>query len=186
MLALNGVRSNKLEVKNETYTNKVYYNQDARPSQASDAVNVFKLDLRQNFTLWNFIHQDNNITYQTSSSREIMPLPQWYSRNSLYFQFELFGGALTCLTGAEMNYFSSYFSPSYNPATGVFYNDQKKEIGNYPYVDIFANFKLQKARIFVKYENINQGLSNYTYYAAPHYPMADRTLRVGITWRFFN
>lgn len=178
--------ANYLRISNTTFDNRVYYGSEVTPVQNAELVNVLKLELKQGFRLWRFLHQDNQLIYQRSDNQTVMPLPEYVGRHSLYFVYELFGGALKCQTGAELNYFSSYFSPSYDPATGMFYNAGEKEIGNYPLVDVFANFKLRKTIFFIKFEHANEGLSSYSYYAAPSYPFPDRNFRIGISWRFFN
>ena len=178
--------NNYLRVSNSLYDNRVYFDADATPVQASALVYLFRAELNQSFRIWNFIKQENTLIYQRSDNQVVLPLPDYVGRHSLYFIYELFGGVLKCQTGAELNYFSSYNSPSYNPATGVFYNAAEKEIGNYPLVDVFANFKLRKTIFFVKLEHANEGFNGYRYYAAPDYPFPDRTIRVGISWRFFN
>ncbi len=180
-------KGNQLEITNYIVNNYVYFNENVQPVQSNDAVNVFRAKLIQNFTIWNFLHQDNQIYYQTvGGNSAAMPLPELVSRNSLYFEFNLFKKVLKCLVGAEMKYFTSYNSPSYDPATGRFFNAMEQPIGDYPLIDVFANFELRSARIFVKYEHVNEGLNGYRYFAAPNYPFPDRVLRIGITWRFFN
>ena len=62
----------------------------------------------------------------------------------------------------------------------------EKLIGDYPYWDAFIQFKIQKARVFVRYQHVNEGWNGYRYYAAPNYPRNDRVFRVGASWRFFN
>lgn len=177
---------NYLRLSNTIYGNRIFYNEQAQPEQSQDIVNLVKLELKQGFSLWGFLRQDNRLIYQRSDNQQVLPLPEYVGRHSLYFIYELFGGALKCQTGAELNYFSSFSSPSYSPATGVFYNAEEREIGNYPLVDVFANFKLRKTIFFVKLEHANEGFGAYNYYAAPGYPLPDRTIRVGISWRFFN
>lgn len=186
-----GVRwkqSSQISVTNSRHDGYIYYSANGSPVQATDPVNVFQVDVIQNFTLWNFLHQDNRVVYQQvlGDASETLPLPEIVTRNSLYFEFNLFKNALEVLAGAEVKYFTSYYSPSYSPAIGDFYVADEREIGNYPVADLFLNFKLRKAQIFVKYQHLNQGYSGFDFYAAPFYPFPDRSLRVGITWRFFN
>lgn len=178
--------SHHLRLSNTTYSNKVFYNAIAQPEQAAQLVNLLKVELKQGFRLWDFLRQENTLIYQRSDNQRVLPLPEYVGRHSLYFVYELFQGVLKCQTGAEVNYFSSYNAPSYNPATGVFYNAAEKEIGNYPLVDVFANFKLRKTIFFIKMEHTNEGLNGYNYYAAPRYPFPDRSFRLGVSWRFFN
>lgn len=181
-------KNNRLQVNNEVYSNYTYYNEDVQPTQSDENVLVLKAELTQNFEFWDLVHFDNRVTFQkVGGNAEVMPLPEWHTRNALYFEFHLFKKALKCLAGAEMNYFTEYYSPSYNPAIGRFYVADEFLIGNYPLMDVFATFKLNTARIFFKYEHINQGLmASSNYYAAPHYAFPGRKFRIGITWRFFN
>lgn len=180
-------RNNSLEITNAVYNNYTYYDANVSPVQSGEAVTLLKAELNQNFEFWNFLHLDNRVAFQkVGGNSEAMPLPEWKTRNALYFEFFLFKKALKCLAGAEVNYFTEYYSQSYNPATGRFYNAREELIGNFPIVDLFATFQLRTARIFFKYEHINQPGTGGAFYAAPHYPFPDRKFRIGITWRFFN
>ncbi len=178
----------KLTITNQTYSNYLYFNAEALPTQTDEVVNVFKAELTQNFTFWDLIHWDNRVIYQNVGGNSgVLPLPEWVSRNALYFYFNrFFNLPLKCVIGAEVKYFPSYFSPSYMPATGAFYIANEKRIGDYPFIDVFANFKIKKARIYLKYEHVNEGLNGFSYFAAPNYPLPDRVFRIGISWRFFN
>ncbi len=179
--------STKLKITSQSHINYLYYNEGPMPVQSDLAISVFKTELTQNFTFWNFLHFDNRILYQSvKRNKNILPLPQWVSRNAIYFEFSIFKKELKCSVGSEVKYFSSYYSPSYMPAIGEFYVANEKKIGNYPIVDAFVHFKIKEARIFLKYEHVNEGLNGYTYFAAPNYPFADRVLRISVSWRFFN
>lgn len=176
-----------LSLKNFNANNWVYWDAEALPQQSGTAVKYFQADAYYNLSLWDFLHFDNRATYQAvSSGAEVLPLPEYLFRSSLYFEFSLFKKAARCLVGADVNYFSAFQSPSYSPALGRFYNAAEKTIGNYPYIDLFAQFKVAKAHVFLKYQHVNQGLLDYNYFAAPAYPLNDRVFRVGLTWRFFN
>lgn len=181
-------RRNRISISNTTIGNFTYYDEQIRPVQYDQLLNLLKVQLDQNFKFWNLLHFDNKIIYQLVDREggEVMPLPEIVSRNSLYFEFSLFKNALECLVGGELKYFSKYNTPSYIPAIGDFVVLNEREIGNYPVFDVFANFKISSATVFFKFEHVNQGLNSYSYYAAPHYPFPDRIFRVGISWRFFN
>jgi hypothetical protein len=170
-----------------TTNNLVFFNESVLPEQVANVVRLSKIEVRQDFEFWKFVHLDNRVVLQeVTEGADFMPLPQWVTRNAIYFDFDLFDRALRCIVGAELNYFSAFSSPSYSAGTGRFYLANEKIIGDYPYLDLFAQFKIKSATIFLKYQHLNQGLNGYRYYAAPRYPMADRFLRVGISWRFFN
>jgi hypothetical protein len=182
-----GWKNGYIKAKQFNANNWVYFAADQQPAQANQAIKYTQLEARQNFDFWDFVHLDNRVVFQQNTSGEnILPLPQWVTRNALYFDFHLFKRALKCIVGTELNYFSSFNSPSYSPGTGRFFVANQKEIGNYPYLDVFAQFKVRTAKVFLKYQHVNEGLLDYRYYAAPGYPLPDRVLRIGISWRFFN
>jgi hypothetical protein len=177
---------NYLQFKTWTKTNFLYYDAESL-AQSANLVAYSSLELRQDFKFWNFLHFDNRISYQVPlEGEEFLPLPELVSRNSLYFQFRLFKGVLGCLIGTELNYFSEYNSPSYSPALGRFYVANEYPIGNFPVLDLFAQFKISRAIIFLKLENSTEGITPYNYFAAPHFPLNDRIFRFGVNWRFFN
>lgn len=167
--------------------NYVYYDNQGLASQYGGAVSILKLEANENLALGRYLKWDNRITWQeVINGSDVLPLPELIIRSTVYATFPLFDRALICQIGVSGRYFSEYNSPSYMPATGQFYVANEKSIGNYPIFDFFANFQIKKARVFVKYEHFNQGFGPYAYYAAPLYPFADRTIRLGISWRFFN
>ncbi len=72
------------------------------------------------------------------------------------------------------------------PATGRFYRQDLVTSGNYPFLNVFLNVKLKRARIFLMYDHLNSGWMGYDYFMIPHYPQNARMLRYGIAWTFYN
>ncbi len=180
-------KENFLRLRTFTASNYTYFDSTATLAVAPEIVAYQSIDLVQNFDFWSWLHFDNQLSYQVAlGGSEYLPLPELVNRHSLYFEFDLFKGALKVLTGVEGRYFSSFNSPSYLPATGRFYLAEEYPIGDYWIVDAFVHFKVAKAIFFLKTENITEGISPYNYWAAPHYPLNDRVFRFGINWRFFN
>lgn len=180
-------KENYLRLRTFTANNLTYFDSTASLTVAPDVVAYQTIDLVQNFDFWSWLHLDNQLSYQIAlGGQEFLPLPEFVNRHSLYFEFDLFDGALKILTGVEGSYFSSFNSPSYMPATGRFYLANEYPIGDYWILDGFVHFKVSKAIFFLKMENLTEGITPYNYWAAPHYPLNDRVLRVGINWRFFN
>lgn len=184
---LQWAKRNYLRLRTFSASDYIYFGKDLKPHVAPEIVAYQAVDLRQDFIFWNWLHQDNNLSYQIAlGGSEYLPLPEIVSRHSLYFHFPLFKGALQVLLGGEASYFSSFDSPSYSAMTGQFYLAQEYPVGNFVMVDAFAQFKVSKAIIYLKMQNLTQGFSPYNYWAAPHYPLNDRVFRVGVNWRFFN
>lgn len=178
---------NYLQFRTLSHNNWLYFDANSQAQQATEVVAYSQFDLRQDFEFWSWLHFDNRIVYQIPlNGQAFLPLPDLVTRNALYAEFDLFKGALACLVGGEYNYFSEFNSPSYNPALGRFYLANDYSIGNFGILDLFANFRIAKAVIFLKFENALMGFVPYNYWAAPNYPLNDRNFRVGINWRFFN
>lgn len=176
-------------VKNFNATKYVIFGTDGIPVSAPASIKYTQFDLKQNLTFFNWLHFDNRLVYQANTSGEqYLPLPEWITRNALYATFRIFQRKLKCMAGAELQYFSRFNSRAYNPALGRFQlaDANDRSVGDYPVINVFAQFKVMKAMIFLKYEHVNQGLNGYDYFVVPHYPMNNRVLRVGINWRFFN
>jgi hypothetical protein len=72
------------------------------------------------------------------------------------------------------------------PATRSFYLQDKKQIGNYIYMDVFLNVKIQRARIFIMYSHFNASFMKQSYYMVPNYPQQDAAFKFGVDWRFFD
>lgn len=180
-------KQNYLRFKTFSAANYVYFGADLQPAVADEIVAYQSVDLKQNFKLWDWLFQDNQLTYQIPLSGErFLPLPELVNRHALYFRFPVFKGALKVMLGTELNYFSSFNSPSYSAAIGQMYLANEYPIGNFYILDAFAQFKVAKAVVFIKMQNLTEGFTPYNYWAAPHYPLNDRVLRFGVNWRFFN
>jgi hypothetical protein len=164
----------------------VYFNEQALPQQANEGVQVFALQVVKRFQVkkWHF---DGYATGQfVASPSKLLPLPNLVLRTSIYYRNYVFKKALLLDIGLDVFYNTAYKAPNYMPATGQFYIQQTTSVGNYPYVDLFIDAQIKKARIFLKIEHVNSGLFGQTYLQYPNHPMNDRAFKLGINWRFFN
>ncbi len=60
------------------------------------------------------------------------------------------------------------------------------EIGNFPFVDLYANLHLKHARFFFMMANVTGESGNRMTFLAPHYPVNRSTFHMGVSWNFFN
>lgn len=161
------------------------YLQHVTSRQCSDNVQVLSATLQQNFRL-GILHLDNEVTWQTSSNKDVLPLPTLNLYHNLYIDF-MVAHVLHCELGADLTYFSQYYAPDYSPAVGLFVNQtssNKMKIGNYPLVSAYANLQLKRTRFYVQYYHANQS-SGHSFWA-PHYPMNPSGVRFGISWNFYD
>ena len=156
--------------------------------QEGGNINVLTAQLMQNLR-WGILNWENIITYQNSSNKNILPLPQLNIFSNLYLKFRI-AGVLSTELGGSVYFFTKYDAPDYLPQIGQFAVQQNEEsrveLGGYPFVDVYANFHLKRARFFVAMSHINAGSGTRKQFLTPHYPMNNSTLRLGVSWNFFN
>ena len=167
------------------YRSFVYFDNTANPKQLGSDLKIVSAFLKKDIHIKKFT-LSNNIIYQKSADSTVVKIPEFVSYESFFFSLDLFKKALQTQIGFDLFYNTSYFANAYMPATGMFYLQNKKQIGGYPYLDFFLSMKIKTARIFLKYEHINSGLIGNTYYSSFHYPMPDRLFKFGISWKFFD
>lgn len=156
------------------------------PSQYGNTINYVSVKVSKEIKFGNFA-VDNTILYQKVSQQDaILNVPEFVSRNTIYYTNHLFKKALFLQTGITLNYFTSYLANDYNPVIGEFFVQNDKKIGNYPNLDFFVNAKIQRTRIYFKAEHFNSALTGNNFYSAPNNPYRDFTVRFGLIWNFFN
>ena len=168
----------------ENVQNRIYFGPDFLPVQHGGSVQVFWARAQQDLS-WRALHWDNRLTYQTSGDDTVIPLPKlaWYS--NLYVQFRI--ATLHVQFGLDCDYYTSYYSPLYQPATMSFANQRETKVGNYPFMNLYANMKLSKARFYVQMSHINQGIiGGNNYFSMPGYPLNPRRLLIGVSVDFAN
>ncbi len=164
--------------------NHIYFDQDGMPRQASDNVQVLSLSLAQNLTA-GILHWDNKLTYQTTSNDAVIPLPKFAAKSNLYILFNI--ATLNVQLGVDCDYYTRYYTPNYIPATTVFANQRTYKFGNYPFCNLYANFKLSRTRFYVLYSHANSGLfGGEEYFSMPFYPLNPTRLQLGIAIDFVN
>ena len=156
------------------------------PKQYDKTINHLSLKVNKEvkFRKWAL---DNTFLYQkVDQSDKILNVPQLVLRNTLYYSDYYFNKALYLQTGVIFNYFTKYYANDYNPILGEFFVQNQKEIGAYPNIDIFANARIQRTRIYLKAEHFNSSMTGNNYYSSPNNPYHDFIIRFGLVWNFFE
>ena len=155
------------------------------PHQYGDRVDYVKVKLQKELKYKKF-GLDNTLLYQKAlSGEEVLKLPSFITRNTLYFEDQWFKKALFMQTGVTFKYYSNYMMNGYDPVLAEFYVQDDIELGGYPQFDIFFNARVQQIRFYFKYENFNALFSGTNdYFSAPSYPYRDAVIRFGIVWNF--
>ena len=170
----------------EESTNNTQTGHQVSLRQETDNVTLLTLQLQQNFTLGP-INWENQITYQKCSNTNVLPVPELNLYSNLYLKFKV--AVLHVDLGADVRYFSKYNVPDYSPQLGQFTvqdnGENNVELGNYPWVNVYANMKLKQARFYVMMSHVNYS-RGADCFMVPHYPTNQRVLRLGVSWNFFN
>ena len=165
--------------------NFVYLDTAATPKQFNNEFGYVYAYLNRELNLWRFKFK-GEFAYQTIQGTNLLRLPAFIGNLAIYFTQDLFHSAATIQPGLNFFYNTAYAANGYMPATRSFYLQDKKQIGNYIYMDVFLSVKIQHARIFIMYSHFNAGFMEKTYYMVQDYPMQDAAFKFGVSWRFFD
>ncbi len=156
--------------------------------QYSGNINILTAQLDQKLQLGP-LHWDNILTYQSSSKKEVLPLPTFNIFSNLYLKFK-FVKVLLVELGASATYFTKYRAPEFLPQLNQFAIQQNEnevtEIGNFPVIDVYLNMHLKRARFFIMMNNVTGSSFNRMNFLTPHYPSNTQVLHLGVSWNFFN
>ncbi|MGI6572612.1 MAG: putative porin [Fermentimonas sp.] len=169
----------------ENLQNFIYFNRDRMLSQEGDNVQLLTVRVDQDIRLGVF-NWDNQVVYQASSNQEVIPVPTLSVYSNLYLQAKIVK-VLTMQVGVDAHWHTKYHVPGYEPALLQFYNQDEKEIGNYPISTIYANFHLQQTRFFVMFYNAaSQLLKPTEYFSLPNYPVNPFLFKMGVSVNLHN
>ena len=183
------------EIQNYTYlgmsydaTDEARTNLTASVNQYNGNLNLLTAQLRQDFKLGP-LNWENVITYQNSSNGNVLPLPTVNIFTNLFLKFKI-AKVLSVELGADMTYFTKYEAPDFCPQLNQFAVQEtdasRIELGGFPFVDVYANMHLKRARFFLMMSNVTDGMGNAMMFLTPHYPTNGSIMRMGVSWNFFN
>lgn len=165
----------------------VNYRHSIGVSQASKNTQLFALTLNQDFR-WGIFNWENELTYQGSTNKDVFPVPTFTGYTNVYLLFRI-AKVLRTEIGADLRYFTRYKAPAYSPIIGQYaVQDQEHytEVGNYPTINVYANFHLKRTRFYVMASHVNYSSGTGNPFLVPHYPLNRLVFRLGLSWNFVN
>lgn len=165
--------------------NNIWYDSLGVVRQNTSPMHVLKFALQKNLQLWKF-HLDSRALVQITSDKQSLPLPPVAIDSRLYFQFNINGDIMKMQIGANGQWTSAWYAPSFRPSTGTFTNQTREKIGNSPYLDLFVNMQWKKACIFVKYINGFDIGDKPGYFSAHGYMRPQTSVKLGIWIPFYT
>ena len=165
----------------------IYFDTTGVIRQNTSPMSILSASLNKNITFLRLLHLDNRLLFQVSSNEDVIPLPSLAVNSRFYIQFNVKKDIMQMQIGADAWYNTKYCSPSWSPATGAFYNQNKVKYNNGPFIDAFVNVQWKRACIFIKVENVGQGwpMDKFDYFSANHFIRTQRALKFGIYWPFY-
>ncbi|MCQ2351840.1 MAG: putative porin, partial [Paludibacteraceae bacterium] len=162
----------------------IYFDSAAMPAQCNDFIQIISGEAKLNLKV-KWFHWENKAVLQYTSKPEVMSLPLVSVYSNLYAAFRVFK-VLNIQLGVDCRYNTKYYANAYMPATGQFYVQNKVLCGNYPEMNLYANFKLKKFRFFVMWYNFSSLFMEPTYMTTPHYPLNPSMVKIGLSWNFYD
>ena len=172
-------------VKQTTISNLIYFGTDARPTQTDDLFSIREAYVSFYQNLWRF-EFEGFASLQKSSNETVMHLPLLLGQLKIGYSQPVFHKVATLHPSITVRYFTKYYADAYMPAIRTFYLQNEVAIGNFPFIDFALALNVKKAHIFLAYSNMFLLTGNYNSFIAPHYPMRDSKIFIGINWRLFN
>lgn len=156
-------------------------------AQASKNTQMLAITLRQDFH-WGVFHWENELTYQASTNKRVLPVPAFSAYSNVYLLFRI-AKVLRTELGVDTRYFTRYQAPTYVPIIGQYAVQDATygtSIGNYPIVNAYANFHLKRTRFYLMASHLNYSSGAGRPFLVPHYPLNRLTIHFGISWNFVN
>ena len=173
----------------ENQTKPIYVSAaDWKPRQYNGNVQIITGDVGLDLTTpW--INLENRAVIQHSTNDSVIPVPLVILQSRLYYHGTWFR-ALDVQIGADVRYFTRYHAPVLCPATGMFATQQATEVGNYPWMNLYADFYVRSIRLrfFAHYQHLSYWFfkENTGYITMPGYPTNRDIFRAGVAWHFYN
>ncbi|MBL7775017.1 MAG: hypothetical protein JNK89_03395 [Saprospiraceae bacterium] len=177
-----------LEVTGSTHlvNNFLYFDQRGLAAQTGAPIQVAQLLLRENLRLGR-LRFDNTVALQRANRNDVLRLPSWFTKNSLYYAGPFFRKKMHLEAGVDFRLNGSFLADGYQPLTGQFHLQDSSAAQPYPWMDVFVSFKVRTFRFFVRYENLSTFWDDQTVlYQTARYPQPFGALRFGIGWRFMD
>jgi len=166
--------------------NYTYIDSNYRPQQAS-SLNISQIGGEATWD-YNKFHINGRVLFQsTINNKEILPLPNFIARASVYYQSKMFKDAAEVQAGIKGYYFNKFATREFSPVLNEFIlpGSDSYSIGGYPMADVFINLKVKSMMVFAEAKYLNGLIKNHAF-AAPFYPLTDFRVNIGIVWYIFT
>jgi hypothetical protein len=135
---------------------------------------------------YNKLHALLDFRYNQNLGEDLVRMPPIFVNFMFFYKDRLFNNAMEAEIGTDIHYHSKYKADAYNPLIQQFHLQEKYNVGGFPQMDLFFNFKVSRAKITLKVNNVLLDAAGQGYYDTPLYIAQPRAIEVVINWLFFN
>ncbi|MEX0983368.1 MAG: putative porin [Bacteroidales bacterium] len=167
------------------WTNFLYWDEEALPAQYDKTAYIIAGKFNKYFKISGF-NSHNQLLLQFTTAEEVLRLPLAALKTSNYWEQVFFKGALTAQIGIDLYITTPYKGSAYMPVTGVFYLQNNRTLGGYPFADAFLGIRIKRTRIFASYNNGLAGIVGNNYFTVAEYPAKPAFFRFGLAWTFYD
>jgi len=171
-------------------SDNVWFNSNMTPMQGNSTGMLLRANISAHISLgWFNIRLQE--TLQHSSDNEVVRVPLFATKNSIFADVYLFHRSLRLQTGFDLRYHTRFLADGWNPVLGTFYRQDNVEVGDYLVADFWITLQIKRSTIYLKANHFNAPLEEIlgmtpSYFSLPHYPMEGFGLFWGVTWKFFD
>ena len=163
-----------------------WYDSALTVHQGSDPFWLLQASFSANLKM-GFMHLDMQQLLQHSTDTPQLEVPLWSTKNSIYADLQLFRRALRLQLGLDLRFHTRFYAKCYDPASGLFLQQDEQKTGGYLWGDVFVNLQVKRATISIKAGHINALWEQHpSYLLLPHYPGQSFALTWNLTWHFFD
>ena len=171
-------------------SDNIWFDSQMRPTQGDATALLLQADIFGHLQLGWFNLRTHQML-QHSSDNNVVRVPLFASKNSIYADFNLFHNALRAQIGVDLRYHTKFLCDAWNPVLGAFYRQNDVEVGNYLIADVWLTLQVKRATIYLRAGHVNAPIEKLAgmqpnYFSLPHYPYEGFSLYWGLIWRFFD
>ncbi|MCH7403015.1 putative porin [Belliella kenyensis] len=173
-------------------SNFVYFDENQQAAQANGDAFMLIPGVKTSFNVRGKLFWETEAYYTliTGGSSDIFRIPEVFANSRVYFDSPMFEENLFVQIGIEGRYRSEYRADFYNPALQQFYlqgAERRFLVAGYPILDFFLNVRINRTRVLVRYNHINDNLLSVPgYFVTPDYTGLRGMLDIGISWPLFD
>lgn len=178
------------KVASTVISDNIWFDSQMQPTQSNATAMLLQADLCAHLQLGWFNLRTRQML-QRSGDNNVVRIPLFASKNSIFADFNMFRGAMRTQIGVDARYHTKYYCDAWNPVLGAFYRQDEVEIGDYLVADLWITLQVKRATIYLRASHLNAPIEQLAglepaYFCMPHYPYENFTLYWGIIWRFFD